>query len=439
MPIHERDLLFYVGGAAWQKFGTFTRRCQVPRFGGENVTETVVRATPAWYRDRTGIYRKAAVGVLRPHWVDGQTTPTVVVEPARTNILSQSTPGNDDTHWLNSAGHTLTAKSPLVAGTTPYEHASGATGYRYQTQGTFTTANDCLWALLENTDATTSRIGVWDNTTGAWETLIELTWATGVVADVAGSSSIKAAIKLADSGPNGGAVYWVGCRTNGVTNGNLREVYVYPDPSVGALAAIIHHVQFEAGAAYPSMTPIVTPDASDVPRDADRVTTPFSGPVESFQVYSKLEEMGGLKGFDGASLPRLWTLAGPADPQAFVNTGDGLRWQAYLSDAGNVVAVVTTGTEATFGDTVELLYTAEIADDEATVTMERRVNGGAGTVVTSTSTSYVRPDGWSSYQFAVGSGANADNYSGHGHTAHVGVRMRDRPASIEDFREWLPS
>lgn len=95
MTIHSRDLLFYAGGAAFQKYDVSCMR-RAPAFrGGEEIIETFSRTGTAYFKDRSGVLRLAEANALRPHWMDLDgdgifETCTLRLEDARTNVWTYS-------------------------------------------------------------------------------------------------------------------------------------------------------------------------------------------------------------------------------------------------------------------------------------------------------------------------------------------------------------
>lgn len=89
------DILCYVGGHGYSRYGTATRRVNRISRGGEEFQETISRASVGRYTGSDGGVYPAASGIGRITWKDYdgdgvRESPTILVEPGATNSLLQS-------------------------------------------------------------------------------------------------------------------------------------------------------------------------------------------------------------------------------------------------------------------------------------------------------------------------------------------------------------
>lgn len=206
--------------------------------------------------------------------------------PARTNLLVESTIPSSLTNWVGG-GFTYSAANAFIPGTSPVKITQDNTGSfrsRGQTIGTFTAAqSDTFFVILENIDAVTSTISVYDNTAVAHVARAEITWATESVIAIAGTIGTSLGLhvkKLTNVGPNGGKVYRIGVSGVCPNAGNVRRALIYPlGVGQNALSVVVHHAQFEANATFPS-PPIITTTAT-VTRAATNLSIPTAGVIRS--------------------------------------------------------------------------------------------------------------------------------------------------------------
>lgn len=199
----------------------------------------------------------------------------LLLEYARTNLALNSSAIDSGATWTGAADFTIASAASVLAGQTAYKHTNrnlSGSKSRTQTIGVFSATGDTVYFIVENVNAATTSVGLYNSTTLAWVVLAQFTWETATLVVNSGSGSVFVR-KLSDAGPNGGEVYLLGVSAVG-TAGNTRRVYCYPSGTAqNGLAVILHHGQMEAGL-YPS-SPISTSGAS-VTRSTDRLTYPLN-------------------------------------------------------------------------------------------------------------------------------------------------------------------
>src|SRR5690606_20419173 len=177
---------------------------------------TFSRASSAWYIDRTGTLREVAPDVPRIEWLDldgdgVREMPTVLLEPAATNLLLQSSNvGPDSSPWAGATEFSsITPAASIFSGQTAWRHTNGGLAgarSRRQMAGQFGSGPQTACVIVENVDAAETALSIRDNTAGAHVCLGRLSWATGEASVQLGTGVVRAE-KLADAGPNGGPVY----------------------------------------------------------------------------------------------------------------------------------------------------------------------------------------------------------------------------------------
>lgn len=343
---------------------------------------TATRASVALYRDINGIWQSAAVDTPRNwhyHYDGTKNVVTLLREGAGTNSALGSCSFGDGTYWDNAAPHTLAAATSCIAGQTATKNTniSVAAASRSQTIGTFVNAQtDCVSVILENVDATTTRIGIRDATAAAYVHSVDLTWATLATATVTGSGT-SGAIDLG-TGPNGGRLvrFWLtatGTAAGTGAAGNSRQVRMFPT-GIGAdtLATILHHAQFEAATSYPS-SPIVTV-AGAVTRAADLISTPWTRNPEAGTLYVDAYDLT-----TGTS-KYLLTLAnsGGAVPRFFLYRNT-TPYRALVEMAAGT-SISNSAASPAFGDRTESRIIHAVSGGNITAALGLAINGGAEAV-----------------------------------------------------------
>lgn len=95
MPTMQRSgLLFAAGGDVLAKYGTLTRRYQIPQLGGEGMKEVFTRAGTAWAVGKNGLLVPYAANVPRVEYAIDPVTlvqqPYLLLEAAGTNLIENS-------------------------------------------------------------------------------------------------------------------------------------------------------------------------------------------------------------------------------------------------------------------------------------------------------------------------------------------------------------
>lgn len=143
-----------------------------------------------------------------------------------------------------------------------------------QALSTFGANRDCVFAIVEQGTGTTATLSLFDVTAASYVVTATLTYSTGAVA-LSGSDTLATvrAIKLLNTGPNGGATYILvlTSSTGVLVNGNSRRVHVNPtDNGITTTYGYVHHAQLHANTTImlEACPPILTTSAA-VTRNAD--------------------------------------------------------------------------------------------------------------------------------------------------------------------------
>jgi len=431
--IKPDDIFLYLGGKALVQTGTPVWRTR-PRYkGGEDLRETISIDTDGYARGRISKAYVNYPGGAEPRvdWWDLDAddvleTPAIVVESARTNVLTQSSNLADSgSPWLNNGNFTIASATSIITGQTAYSHQNdngAADRARVQSVTTLTGSPESMWCIVENTDALVSAIGLWDASGAAFVAEVQLTWADGTLAVTDGTAPSTYVKKLADAGPNGGAVYWFGFTATG-TGSNNRSFYVYPSGiTQNALTAIVHHVQHEESP-YPSLTPVVTAGSS-VARSKDALSVPWYGPMHTFQVYVKFIEYGAIN--DTAA--RVFHVGSTTGARLILQTHtSGGEYQAVLTNATTSTFTGTGGSTPVHGDEVEYLFTVNA---NGSISGTQAINGTADSALTGAAITPAAA--WSSQTMYL-SDDNDVNPGGHGHIALIATRGTSY--TLAEFRE----
>lgn len=233
-------------------------------FSGDDVGMTMLGNK--WYA------QAATSGVANLRYFNGIEDSGVLFEPPQTNLILYSSESN--AAWVSIGTSNTNSRSSIIDGKTApgYTGATAADGKR-QAYGTFDGGNEVCYFIVEKNTATSCGMFIYDASGPATVSHIDLNFDTGVVSQVAGSSSAKGAKKLSDSGPNGGVVYLLWQQFSG-TASNTRWAVFYPDRDGNGDETILHHAQGVVGDMVTS--PIVTTSASQE-RGQDNLE--FAAPV----------------------------------------------------------------------------------------------------------------------------------------------------------------
>jgi hypothetical protein len=234
--------------------------------------------------------------------------------------------------------------------------------------GVLTGTPETAGIYLENVDATTSQVAIYDATVGGWVALVELTWAT-LAATVAGTgkgTADSAHVEDLGIGPNGGQVVRLTATATPNNAGNTRTFYTYPTGSTtNTDTVIIHGTGHEVGAYATS--PIISPTAGTV-RGGDAFHW-LDGPDGLTDEAGYIRFIAGAD-FSAQTYARILQLSGAA------NTNPRL----FIYHTLGSIAVYHNGTYANHtlladaGDVVECAWVRTAADGLRSML---RVNGGA--------------------------------------------------------------
>lgn len=181
---------------------------------------------------------------------------------ARTNILLHSTDLSDAVWQVN--GVTKSDAITLVPGGMAKRITTTGTASlcMYQSLNGGTSGGvQCVSALIEigsSDNATAPRIAIYNGTTGTIGAL-NLTVASGITS-LLGVAVDGGARKVANTGPNGGPVYWLWVAGNIGAAGQQIRHFIYPSPGVSGASLIAHGAQIENGSVPTSL--IVTTTAA---------------------------------------------------------------------------------------------------------------------------------------------------------------------------------
>ncbi len=307
--------------------------------------------------------------------VTGRYVRTVLLEPSATNLLLHSCDlSASQAVWGGASDFAISAATSIFAGQTAWRHTNlGTLASRSRSQviGQFSGQAETLSAIVENVNAVTTSVLIFDVTAGASVCRCDLTWASGAVAIGTGTGTVRAR-RLANAGPNGGPVYRIIVTVTG-TAGNQRRVHIYPSGvTQNTQVAIIHHVQHETGPVATS--PIVTTTAA-VTRAADVLTFPWGHSPGPYTIYLRFIEVGSTVP-SGAS--RVLLQIGTAGSPTRLWIGQGSTGSVYLAalDGATGSASTALSTGPAIGDLVELLCRLY---SDGSVQIEQSINGGAPT------------------------------------------------------------
>lgn len=224
---------------------------------------TVTRATKAWDIDN---------GVLEEYAVNEPIVNSkgVWADEGATNEVTLS---NDQQSWIGTAATGAAATSigdSLGLSATRFVNTGAANTNKNRPSGSFSSGKETSYFILENIDAASSVVYVFDATAGAEVGYATFDWATKTATPTTGAAGTGAtadAKLISSSGPNGGEVYLISVTVTPNNSGNLRVVYIYPTGfAANSNSIICHHAQHtETEYAHP---PILT-DATAVTKDAD--------------------------------------------------------------------------------------------------------------------------------------------------------------------------
>ncbi|HEX6938208.1 MAG TPA: hypothetical protein VF158_02260 [Longimicrobiales bacterium] len=426
--IRPENILFWAGGNVLARYGTLARRTTP---GATGITFTRA-AGPAALIGRDGRVRQAASDRPRVEWLDldgdgVREAPAVLVEGERENVLFNSSNFAAGTEWNGWVG-TLEPAASLINGQAAYKHINdgmGSSRNRAQTRGVFTGQPETAYVIVENVDAASAALNIRDGTLAQNVCIGVLDWNTGTAAVQSGTGTARA-VKLANSGPNGGPVYLLAVTAAG-TAGNIRQVFIYPTGiDVNTGSAILHHAQHEEAPIWSSL--IVTGTAQGATRPTEVLSAPFPyAPRRTRRIYLRFQERGAAE--LASSLAPVFGISG-------LQSRLGI-WGSTVYAGGYRVEIVNTDTDpdsffgshnpltVEYGDTVELVLDLEPGN----LVLHAATNGG---VFTAGSTgNYVAPRQWGVPVAYIGGRLSV--VTGFG--AYRDVLVVDVPATPAELRE----
>lgn len=259
-------------------------------------------------------------------------TAGLVLEPSRGNLALWSSDFSNAV-WAGGTDFTQSNVASVIAGQVARKHVNLNTASnrtRGQIVGTLSTAGDTVYFIVENVDADTTGIMLFDSTSSTVIVRGIFTWATRAFAVDLGSGSVFA-VKLAEVGPNGGPIYLLGVSGIG-TAGNGRQINIYPTGTTqNAKTVIVHHGQLE-GAQLSPTSPIVT-GAASVTRSRDSYEAPASWPMQTLSLYLRYVS----RGYEGHAVVA-------AIPFSIGQVGAATRLQFQMGAAATNITLTLSGT-----------------------------------------------------------------------------------------------
>lgn len=214
----------------------------------------------------------------------------LVVEQAQTNVVPYSS--EDHASWLETGSPTVATATSVIDGKSAIKiTASSGASAIYKNVGTFTGNTETYMTIVEEQDAGQYTVTIFNATGASTVCAVELDFGTGDTTVNTGTASRHGAVKLADSGPNGGALYLMYIQYSS-TAGNTRRPIIYADTeSLNTGTMIVHHVQITEDDVVGS--PIVTGSGS-VTRNLDAIVSTSVPTFLSDHNYSCFAKAGTL-------------------------------------------------------------------------------------------------------------------------------------------------
>lgn len=350
---------------------------------GDSLTRaTFTRADTANYDTKGyGTVTSAASGAARIHWVDTDNdgireTPTLLLEPASTNLIVQSS--NLSVTWTN-AGTTLTSgQTDPAAGTLAYlcGDTSAVAAQSVSITPTFTTdaVSKAFSVFVKQGTATTTVLNLRDVTAGADRLLVSIAWSNGVPTPTASTGTVVGTERHRDGW------YRILCQTTAVTVANTNTVFLYP---AGTTVANTGDCQFFGVQAENALNPTSynpTAGGTDA-RAADTCRFPFTARVQTLSIYLRFIQNGTLPYSSGVSgLLGIGTAATALRYEIRNPTGGVATLTAVVGATSS--GSITPG--ATHGQVVEVLAVFRYTPSTRTATaqIQAAVQGTIGTAGT---------------------------------------------------------
>lgn len=445
MAILPRNVLFYGGGAALQKFGTLSRRTTTPARGGEEQKETFTRSSTGFFRDRGGVWRTAEANTPRVEWWDLNgdgvfELPTLLLEDARTSITRKSEQ-IENPEWGAEGSPAVTLDDAVAPdGTTTADKVDDQSGGETRAVNQVrTVANDstswCGSAFVKKASAGATVVcaRIWlklgTTTKDAMLFVDPITGATIANADVLHSGVID----LQDDYWR----IWVSVANNSTGNTELR-FSLYPAGRLTGDLATATLVNGATGFAHFSggqvenaafLSSYMKTVAADVSRTAEQCDWPLYVPPGALSLYLYLIERGTV--ITGS--PRLVVLSDASETAAYIRirTASG----NYQADHNNATSTVSSTLAAapTIGQRNELRL---VLGSDGKIQLHQSIAGAAevSAAQSAANTLAARWSGGTAARLYLNSAGSANL----GFTAiHAAILARGAP-SLADFRSLLP-
>ena len=430
MSIHPRDILFYGGGAALEKFGTLCQR-RAPAFrGGEEVIETFTRTGTAYFKDRSGVLRYAEENAPRVHWLDldddgVMETPALLLEQARTNAWTYSEDLSDaawgkqectitanDTTAPDGAS-TADLVNPTAVDTTHYIQRSqtGLTDNTETSASFFAKQEDQNWVAISTVSkASTSATSFFNLATGA-----EGTQSGGHRTTIEPYGDGWYRISVAWDVESGGAIPLIRII---VCDADNDSTYL------GVVGEGIYVWGIQTEDDKPNSSSYIATAAATATRNAEICSFPYPRSQEAQTTYVKFVEHGTAL-VSGAYLYNIGT---GGDPRTLVLMSGGDYRMEHYTNAVNIAAAPSTAEVP--GDTVESLGTINA---DGSISHSVSINAGAATTATNATTDAM-DDSWGNPTIGVGcSGVGAPGFN-----PIIALIVARGAPTLADFRALLP-
>ena len=431
MSIHPRDVLFYGGGAAWQKFGTLCQS-RAPAFrGGEEIIETFARTGTAAFKDGSGVLRLAEANAPRVHWLDLDgdgvfETPALLLEDARTNAWTYSEQV-DNAAWAKQEC-TITANdttapdgastadfiNPTAVDTTHYVQRSqtGLTDNTETTVSFFAKQEDQNWlAIVTVSKAATSATSFFNLATGA-----EGTQGGGHTTVIEPYGDGWYRISVTWDVESGGATPLIRIT---VCDADNDTVYL----GVVGEGLYVWGIQIEDDKAFSSS--YIQTVAVTATRNAELLSFPFYAPPQAISIYSKFVEIGTILQASG----KVWFIGAADASNGYLMLDASTYYRAYYDDGASGVGS-TQGAAPSIGDTVEVLCT-QLATGAVQASQSI---GEAAATTAGVSSALDLITGWGDALLHL----NANGSSNISHNQLIAVIAARGSHSLADFRALLP-
>lgn len=443
--IFERDILFYVGGAALRRYGRLVRTTAPAPRGGEDAKEVWTRAAPnALFVRRDGTLGYATTDLPRVERIDVDgdgvcETLALLSEGSRTNGWDRSEE-LDHANWSKtrcsiSANATTAPDGTTSADRIVEDNSASTTHFVSRTPPTmtantaqalsfFSRASERSWVRIVTSDkAGTVRVS-WVNVS------------TGVVGTKdSGHTIVVRRFNLLTTA----YFYRVEVQWNSGTGGStpVVEFHVSTGDGVtsytgdGTSGLYIWGLQFEADKANASS--YIKTVSGTVTRAADAGSCPFFAGPQALTLYAKGMFFGALDGTTNYSLLTIGSESAGNGPYVIIRIDGGTNKATAQHDNGpTLVSSGNIGTALTPKDIFEI---RGILATDGSIAVGMAVNGGAETVG-AFSAANAFGSAWEDSKVIIGRGASGSQPSFCPLIA--GIIARGAP-SLDEFRALLPA